>query len=44
MLATILALNLSVSVAAPPQGGQRTIVRDSTSADSAVKNLRDDCP
>ena len=38
MLATILALNLSVSVAAPLQGGQRTIVRDSTSADSAAKN------
>jgi hypothetical protein len=38
MLATILALNLSVSVAAPLQRGQQTIVRDSTSADSAARN------
>ena len=38
MLATILALNLSISVAAPLQRGQQTIVRDSTSADSAAKN------
>ena len=38
MLATILALNLSISIAAPLQRGQQTIVRDSTPADSATKN------
>src|SRR4249919_3914102 len=37
MLATILALNLSISIAAPLQRGQQTIVRDSTAADSANK-------
>ena len=37
MLATILALNLSISVAALLQRGQQTIVRDSTAADSANK-------
>jgi len=39
MLATILALPLSIFVmAAPQQRGQQTIVRDSTPADSAARN------
>ena len=38
MLATIFALHLSTSVAAPLQRGQQTIVRDSTPPDSAARN------